>query len=113
MDQKYLLCFGSGKTLEYFQLSATLSSVKDRLNKILRGKATFLATGFNILLLIPSGPPALFEFKISIRVLISSGVHIIFDNLLRHFNSKVGSWQLSSFIVEIDVKYVFKLSALA
>ena len=78
--------FGSGITFEYFQLSANLPSLKDRLNKILRGKATSLATGLNILLLIPSGPIALFGFKISIRHLISSGVHTIFDNLLRHFN---------------------------
>ena len=83
--------------MEKHWLSANLPSLKDRLNKILRGKATSLATGFNILLLIPSGPLALFGFKIPIRHLISSVVHTIFDNLLRHFNSKVGSWQLSSF----------------
>ena len=49
--------------MEYFQLSANLPSLKDRFNKILRGKATSLATGFNILLLIPSGPLALFDLK--------------------------------------------------
>ena len=103
--------FGRGITFEYFHASANLPSLKDRLNKILSGRATSSATGFNILLLIPSGPLALFGFKMSIRVLISFTVHVILDNLLGHFNSKGGRWQLSSFIVEIDAKYLLRHSA--
>ena len=56
-------------------MSANLPSLKDLLNKILNVTETSLATGFNILLLIPSGPLALFGFSISIEDCISSGVH--------------------------------------
>ena len=65
----------------------------DRLKIILCGisiSAISFATGFNILLLTPSGPLALFGFKMSIKVLISSTVHVILDNLFKHFNSKGG-----------------------
>ena len=75
---------GSSITLEYFQLSANLPSLKDRLKIILSGTAISFATGFNILLLIPSGPLALFGFKMSIKVLISSTVHVVLDNLFKH-----------------------------
>ena len=80
-------------------MSAKFPSRKDRLNKILSGRATSSATGFNILLLFP------------IRVLISSTVHVIQDNLLGHFNSNGGRWQLSSFIVEVDAKDLLRHSA--
>ena len=102
---------GSGITLEYFQLSANLPSLKDRLKIILSGTAISFATGFNILLLIPSGPLALFGFKMSIKVLISSTVHVILDNLFKHLNSKGGRRQLSSDIVDIDTKYSLRRSA--
>ena len=88
-----------------------MPSLKDRLNRILSGMATSFATGFNILLIIPSGPLALFGFNISIRVLISSAVHVILDNLFGHFNSNGGRGQFSSFIVEIDAKYLLRHSA--
>ena len=72
---------GNGITFEYFQNSANFPSLKDLLNKILKGNGISLATDFTILLLIRSGPLALFEFKISINDCISSGVHTIFNNL--------------------------------
>ena len=70
--------FGNDITFEYFQISANFPSLKDLFNKILKGT---LATGFNILLLIPSGPLVLFEFEISISDCISSGLHTIFNHL--------------------------------
>ena len=70
-----------GITCECFQISANLPSLKDLLNKILNGAETSLATGFNILLLDPSGPLALLGFSISIKDCISSGVHNILVNL--------------------------------
>ena len=62
-------------------MSANLPSLKDLLNKILNGTETSLATGFNILLLILSGPLALLGFSTSIKDCISSGVHTILVNL--------------------------------
>ena len=73
--------FDKGIICERFQMSANLPSLKDLLNKIPNGNETSLATGFNILLLIPSGPPALFGFSISIKDCISSGLHTILVNL--------------------------------
>ena len=73
--------FDKGITCECFQMSANLPSLKDLLNKILNGTETSLATGFNILLLIPSGPLALLGFSISIQDCISSGVHNILVSL--------------------------------
>lgn len=59
----------NGIIFECFQISENLPSLKDLLNKMLNGTETYLATGFNILLLIPSsGPLALFGIKISISV---------------------------------------------
>ena len=60
---------------------------------ILSGTATSFATGFNILILISSGPLALFGFNISIRFFISSAVHVILDSLFGHFNSNGGRGQ--------------------
>ena len=51
------------------------------------------------------------RFNISIRVLISSAVHVILDNLFGHFNSKGGRGQLSTFIAEINAKYLLRHSA--
>ena len=73
--------FDKGITCECFQMSANLPSLKDLLKKILNGTETSLATGFNILLLIPSGSLALLGFCISIKDCISSGVHTILVNL--------------------------------
>ena len=53
-----------------FHNSENLTSLKDLLNKMLNGTEISLATGFSILLLIPSGPQALFGFKISMRLYI-------------------------------------------
>ena len=105
------LFFGNDITFEYFQNSANFPSLKDLLNKILKSNDISLATGFNILLLIPSGPLALFEFKISISDCISSGVYTIFNYLFWYFVSKAGSWLLSSLIVEMEVKISFKHSS--
>ena len=61
---------------------------KDLLNKIFKGTDTSLATGFNILLLILSGPLALFGLNISNSNCLSPVVHTIFHNLFWHFISK-------------------------
>ena len=47
----------------------------------------------------------------SIKVLISSTVHVILDNLFKHLNSNGGRRQLSSDIVDIDTKYSLRRSA--
>ena len=57
--------FGEGIMFYCFHNSENLPSLKDLLNRVLNGAEISFATGFNILLLIPSGPQALFEFKIS------------------------------------------------
>ena len=59
--------FGIGIRFECFQYSGNLPSLNYLLNKIFKGTETSLATGLSILLLIPSGPLALFGFKISIK----------------------------------------------
>ena len=70
--------FGKGIMFDYFHNSENLPFLKDLLNKMLNGTEISLATGFNILVLIPSGPQAFFGFKISISDCISDVVHDIF-----------------------------------
>ena len=60
--------FGNGITFENFQISENLPSLKDLLNKIFSGTETSWATAFSILLLISSGPVALFRFHVMCRV---------------------------------------------
>ena len=60
---------------------------------MLNGTEISLATGFNILLLISSGPQALFGFKVPISDCISDAVHDIFSSLAVDFdifNSNAG-----------------------
>ena len=71
--------FGKGIRFDRFHNSENLPSLKDLLNKMLNGTEISLATALNILLLIPSGPLALFGFKISISDCISDAVHDIFN----------------------------------
>ena len=66
-----------------------------------------LATALSILLLIPSGPVALWRFNMSISSFIPFGVQEIFDNLFRHVYWKSSNWTF----VEIDVKYLHELLA--
>ena len=73
--------FGNGIRFDCFQVSENLPSLKDLLNKIFKGTELSLATGLSILLLIPSGPLALFAFKISINDWISAGVHDMVSSL--------------------------------
>ena len=82
--------FGKGIMFDRFHNSENLPSLKDLLNKMLNGTEMSLATGFNILLLIPSGPQALFGFKISISDCISDAVQDILNSWLWRFNSKAG-----------------------
>ena len=46
----------TGRKFDRFHNSENLPSLKDLLNKMLNGTEISLATGFNILLLIPFGP---------------------------------------------------------
>ena len=76
--------FGSGITFEHFQISENLPSLnmlKDLLNNLLSGIEISLTTALSILLLISSGPVALFGFNNPIRVSISLLVQTILDNL--------------------------------
>ena len=72
--------FGKGIMFDRFHNSENLLSLKDLLIKMLNGTEISFATGFNILLLIPSGPQALFRFKISISDCISDAVQDIFNS---------------------------------
>ena len=72
--------FGKGIMFDRFHNSENLPSRKDLLNRMLYGTEISLAAGFNILLLIPSGPQALFGFKISISDYISDAVQDILNS---------------------------------
>ena len=78
--------FGKGIMFDRFHNSEILPSLKDLLNKMLNGTGISLATGFNILLLISSGPQALFGFKSFISDCISDAVQDIFNIWFWHFN---------------------------
>ncbi|MCW4344102.1 MAG: hypothetical protein N0E48_12195 [Candidatus Thiodiazotropha endolucinida] len=96
--------------MDSFNEVAKMPSLKDLLNRIQSGKDISLATALSILLLIASGPVALFGFNNLIRVSISLAEHEIEARLFRVFASNGGSDVLLSSTLLIEVKKLFKHS---
>ena len=71
-----------GRTFDSFQFIAKLPSLNDLLKGIERGIETSLATSFSILLLVSSGPVALFGFNSLINVSTSVAVQEMSESLL-------------------------------
>ena len=75
---------GKGITFASLKICGNLDSRKDLLKRISKGNETSFATTFDILLLMASGPVALFGFKGLISVSISLAVQRIVDNEFSH-----------------------------
>ena len=75
---------GKGSTFDSLKICGNLDSRKDLLKRVSKGNETSFATTFNILLLMASGPVALFGFKSLISVSISLAVQRIVDNEFSH-----------------------------
>ena len=74
----------------YYQPLTQTAFPERSIKSILRGTATSFASAFSILILIPSGPVALFGFKSSMRDTTSCALHVILDGLSWHLYSKAG-----------------------
>ena len=81
------------------------------LKRIERGVDTSFETNFSILLLMPSGPVALFGFKRCIKISTSFAVQEMSVRLFKVLASNGGSWVLLSSMFVIEVKYLLRQSA--
>ena len=94
-----------GRTFDSFHFIAKFPSLNDLLMRIERGVDTSFETNFNILLLMPSGPFALFGFIRFIKVSTSLAVQEMSVRLFKILASKVGRWVLlsSMFVIEVNI----------
>ena len=80
-----------GRTFDSFHFIAKFPSLKVLLKRIERGVDTSFETNFSILLLMSSGPVALFGFKRFIKVSTSLAVQEMSVRLFKVLASKGGS----------------------
>ena len=99
-----------GRTFDSFHFIAKFPSLKDLLKRIERGVDTSFETNFSILLLMSSGPVALFGFKRFIKVSTSFAVQEMSVRLFKVLASKGGSWVLLLSMFVIEVKYLLRQS---